>query len=93
MRWAARGHAPGPCIPFTKIIPGHGASVTHEDLKRFHAMLVETTGLVRKAIADGKSLADVKAAGLPEAWKEWGSGFINTSRWLEISYNRLKSAP
>jgi len=72
-----------------KIIPGHGALGTRADLEQYRDMLVETTGLVKKAIADGKSVADVKAAGLPEKYKDWGSGFINTSRWLEISYNSL----
>lgn len=73
-----------------KVIPGHGPLSTVEDLRRFHAMLVETTGIVRKAIQDGKTLEQVKAEGLPEKWKEWGAGFINTPRWLEISYNSLK---
>jgi hypothetical protein len=72
-----------------KIIPGHGALGTRADLEKYRDMLVETTGLVKKAIAEGKSLADVKAAGVPEKYKDWGSGFINTSRWLEISYNSL----
>ena len=72
-----------------KIIPGHGALGTRADLEKYRDMLVETTGLVKKAIADGKSLADVKAAGLPEKYKTWGSGFINASRWIEISYNSL----
>lgn len=72
-----------------KIIPGHGALATKADLEKYRDMLVETTGLVKKAIADGKTLADVKAAGLPEKYKDWGSGFINANRWLEISYNSL----
>jgi hypothetical protein len=24
---------------------------------------------------------------LPDKWKEWGSGFIKTDRWLETIYN------
>jgi cyclase len=70
-----------------KIIPGHGKLGTVEDLKNFHAMLVETTGLVKKGIADGKSLADLKAAGLPDKFKEFGTGFIKTDRWIETIYN------
>lgn len=73
-----------------KIIPGHGPLAGYADLKAFHEMLLETTGIVRKAISEGKSLDDVKTAGLPEKWKSWGTGFINTSRWLEISYNSFK---
>jgi glyoxylase-like metal-dependent hydrolase (beta-lactamase superfamily II) len=71
------------------IIPGHGALATREDLELFYTMLKETTGMIRKAIADGKTLAQVKAAGVPEAYKDWGAGFINTSRYLEIVYNSL----
>ena len=74
-----------------KIIPGHGPLATKKDLKAFHDMLVETTGIVRKAIAEGKSLEQVKAAGLPEKYKEWGAGFMNHARYIEIVYNNLKS--
>lgn len=73
-----------------KIIPGHGPLATKKDLQTFHDMLEETTGIIRKAIADGKSLEQVKAAGLPEKYKEWGTGFINHSRYIEIVYNDLK---
>jgi glyoxylase-like metal-dependent hydrolase (beta-lactamase superfamily II) len=75
--------------PDVKIIPGHGALGTRADLEKYRDMLVETTGIVKKAIAEGKTVAEVKAAGLPEKYKDWGSGFINTGRWLEISYNSL----
>lgn len=73
-----------------KIIPGHGPLATKKDLKAFHDMLVETTGVIRKAIAEGKSLEQAKAAGLPDKYKEWGAGFINHSRYIEIVYNNLK---
>lgn len=73
-----------------KVIPGHGKLATVEDLKGFHAMLLETTSLVKKSIADGKSLEDIKTAGLPEKWKSYGAGFINTGRWIETIYNDAK---
>ena len=50
-------------------------------------MLVETTGLVKKDIAAGKSLADLKAAGLPEKFKDYGNGSMKTDRWIETIYN------
>lgn len=75
----------------TKIIPGHGALGTREDLESFQAMLRETIELVNKAIADGQSLEQLKAAGMPAKYEGWGGGFINTSRWLEIAYNDLSS--
>jgi len=69
-----------------KIIPGHGKLATVEDLKEFHTMLLETTGLVKRSIAAGKSLDEIKNAGLPEKWKSYGTGFINTGRWIETIY-------
>jgi glyoxylase-like metal-dependent hydrolase (beta-lactamase superfamily II) len=70
-----------------KIIPGHGPVSTFEDLRTYHKMLLATTGIVLKRKASGMSLDDAKKAGLPEEWKDWGSGFINTERWIETIYN------
>ena len=70
-----------------KIIPGHGPLATRADLEKFHKTLVDTTSIVRQGIAEGKTLEQVKAAGLPEQYKDWGSGFINTPRWIEMVYN------
>ena len=75
--------------PGIKIIPGHGPLSEVEDLKRYHRMLVETTGIVRKRMVAGKTLEQIKAEGLPEEWKPWGAGYIKTDIWLELIYNSL----
>jgi cyclase len=69
-----------------KIIPGHGPLSTVDDLKLFHRMLVETTAIVRKGMAAGKSLEQLKKEGLPEEWKPWGAGYIKTDKWIETIY-------
>jgi cyclase len=74
-----------------KVIPGHGPLSDVEGLKAFHRMLVETTGIVRKKIAAGKTLKQIKADGLPKEWKSWGSGFIKTDTWIELVYNSLSA--
>jgi glyoxylase-like metal-dependent hydrolase (beta-lactamase superfamily II) len=74
-----------------KIIPGHGALAAPADLRRYHAMLVETTEVVRDAIAAGKTLEQIKAAGLPAQYREWGTGFISTERWIETIYRSLQT--
>ncbi|MDT4968593.1 MAG: cyclase [Acidobacteriota bacterium] len=76
-----------------KIIPGHGPLSTPDDLKLFHRMLVETTDIVRKQIAAGKTLDQIKLSGLPEEWKSWGTGFIKTPQWLELIYQGLSKRP
>ena len=74
-----------------KVIPGHGPLSTLDDLKSYHRMLLTTTDIVRKQIAAGKTLAEIKAAGLPDEWKTWGSGFIKTDRWIETVHRSLTS--
>jgi len=72
-----------------KIIPGHGALSDLEGLKSFHRMLVETTATVRKKMKAHKTLAQIKAEGLPDEWKPWGAGYIKTEMWLELVYTSL----
>jgi cyclase len=72
-----------------KIIPGHGPLSDVAGLKEFRRMLVETSDIVRKRMAAGKTLEQIKADGLPPEWKSWDGGFINANRWLETLYNSL----
>lgn len=69
--------------PDAAIIPGHGPVSKLDDLKAYHRMLVETTGIVRKKMAAGKSLAMIKSEGFGEEWKSWGAGFVTADRWIE----------
>ncbi len=76
-----------------KIIPGHGPLSSIDDLKTYHRMLTTTTEHVRKQIDAGRTVEQIKAAGLPDEWKQWGTGFINQDRWLETIHRSLTSAP
>ena len=72
-----------------KLIPGHGPISNLDDLKRYHRMLVETTDVVSKKMAAGKTVDQIKTEGLPEEWKDWGTGFIKTDLWLETIHRSL----
>lgn len=73
-----------------KIIPGHGPLAGREELERFVATIRESVSLVRTQVDAGKTLEQVKAAGMPEKFKSWGQGFINQDTWLETVYTSLK---
>jgi glyoxylase-like metal-dependent hydrolase (beta-lactamase superfamily II) len=75
-----------------KIIPGHGPLATADDLKKFHDMLVTTTGIVQQKIKAGKTLEQIKTEGLPDEWKSWGEGFIKTDRWIETIYRSFTAS-
>jgi glyoxylase-like metal-dependent hydrolase (beta-lactamase superfamily II) len=72
------------------IIPGHGPLGTLSDLKKFHAMLLGTTGVVKDEIAKGMTLDEAKKAGLPDEWKRYASDFITVDKWVETIYTNLK---
>ncbi len=76
-----------------KLIPGHGPLSGVEDLRTYHDMLVRTTEIVRKRIAEGQTLEQIKQAGLPEEWAGWSWGFIGTERWLETLHRALTGGP
>ena len=73
-----------------KIIPGHGPLSTIEDLRAYHSMLAETTELIRTRLRAGRTLEQARAEGLPDKWKEWGAGFVNTQQWIETVYRSLR---
>lgn len=75
----------------SKVIPGHGPLATVEDLKTYHGMLTATTEIVRKGMAAGKTLEELKAAGLGDPWKDWGSGFIKTDMWIATIHASLQA--
>jgi glyoxylase-like metal-dependent hydrolase (beta-lactamase superfamily II) len=73
-----------------KIIPGHGALATRQDLEKFHTMLAKTSDYVHAEIAKGMTLEQAKKAGLPDEWKPWASDFVPVERWVETVYTSLK---
>lgn len=79
----------GKLPPGVKLIPGHGPISTPDDLKLYHRMLVETSAVVREKMKAGKTVAQIKAEGLPEEWNSWGKGFIKTDVWIEIIHRSL----
>lgn len=74
-----------------KIIPGHGPLANIDDLKSFHSMLVETSGVVKSAIKQGKTLEEIKKEGFSkEITEKWGNGFLTTEQWIEIVYRSYR---
>ncbi|MEQ8831471.1 MAG: MBL fold metallo-hydrolase [Alphaproteobacteria bacterium] len=70
------------------IVPGHGPIATKADLRVYHRMLEDSLALVSDAIAAGKSLEEIQAAGVPEEWKSWAA-LIDEPTWLAIVHTSL----
>jgi len=72
-----------------RIIPGHGAVGSKADLQRFVEMLDDCIATVRQGVEAGHSLAEIQAAGLPEEYDDWASGFINEATFAGFIYHSL----
>ena len=72
--------------PDTRVIPGHGDLGDRAALQSYHDMLVATTDAVRAMMAEGKTLDEIKAAGLSDEWNGYASDFVPEARWIETIY-------
>lgn len=72
-----------------RIIPGHGPVGDIEDLRRFHAMLIETTAIVRGHIEAGKTLEEIQAEETFDDYPGWGDVFITAPQWSAMIYASL----
>lgn len=76
-----------------KIIPGHGPLATKDDLRKFIAVLKETSAAVEAGIKKGKTLDQLKQEKVLAKWDSWGQVFIKTDMFTEILYDSLKNKP
>jgi len=75
--------------PDVKIIPGHGALATIDDLRAYAQMLKDTTAAVQKALAEHKTLAQMKEEKVLAPWQKYSGSFVNTDAFIETIYNSL----
>ena len=76
-----------------RVIPGHGDLGSVVTIAESIEMIRATQKQVRDATAAGRSAEDIQKAGLGERWAEFGSGFINQERWIQILLAPTDTAP
>lgn len=72
-----------------KVIPGHGALSNMEDVKAFTKMLKETSAVVEKALANHKTLEQMKQEKILGPWEKFSGSMINSDAFIETLYNSL----
>jgi glyoxylase-like metal-dependent hydrolase (beta-lactamase superfamily II) len=76
-----------------KIIPGHGPIGSKADLRKFIAMLKETSAAVEAGIKKGKTLDQLKKEKVLAKWDAYGQSFIKTDVFTEILFDSLSKKP
>ena len=78
------------CAPTTIIIPGHGPVADCAALKRYRDVVATVRDRVQAAMAQGRTLEQLKAAGLSADFDAtWGRGFIRPEVFVELVYRSL----
>jgi cyclase len=78
----------------TKIIPGHGALASRDDLAAYLAVIRGVRDRVAALIAEGKTRDETIAAKPTAPWDaEWGQGFISGDFLAATVYDSLTGTP
>lgn len=72
------------------VVSGHNDTGTWDDLRAYHDMLVETVGIVRKGLAEGKDLAGLKEEKVLAEWESYAGSYVSTDEWLEYLVERIQ---
>jgi len=72
-----------------KVIPGHGALATLDDVRSFVTMLKETRGVVEKSVKAGKTLQQLQQEKVLAQWQKYSGEFVSTDLFIETLYNEL----
>jgi glyoxylase-like metal-dependent hydrolase (beta-lactamase superfamily II) len=72
-----------------KVIPGHGAPGTLDDVRAFVKLLKDTRAVVAKGLAEGKSLEQLRKEKVLEPWSKSAGDFVSVDAYLETLVNSL----
>lgn len=72
------------------LISGHRREYNLDELRKYHDMLGTTIDIVRKQMAEGKSLDEIMQAKVLSEWDAWGTWYIiNADSWIRWIYASL----
>ncbi|NNC71578.1 MAG: MBL fold metallo-hydrolase [Sphingomonadaceae bacterium] len=73
----------------TQIIPGHGPMASRADLIAYRDMVANIVGQVEAAMADGRSLDEIKAMNVTADYADRDGGFISGEQFVETVHASL----
>jgi cyclase len=76
-----------------KVIPGHGALSDLAGLREYRAMLADSIGIVGNAIAEGKTLEQMKEEKVLAKYEALSWQFISTDRFIETLDREIRPSP
>lgn len=74
------------------IVSGHNDTGTWNDLIAYHDMLVQTTEVVRKGLAEGKDLATLQEEEVLAEWEVYAGSYVSSDQWIEYLAEGMREA-
>ncbi|MFH2036904.1 MAG: MBL fold metallo-hydrolase [Candidatus Zixiibacteriota bacterium] len=65
------------------IVPGHGHDGDMKQFRGFYNMLVSTSDIVRRGVAEGKDLEILQKDDVIADWKEYEGSYVDANAWIE----------
>ena len=65
-----------------RVIPGHGPVTGVAELRKYRAMLDEAVGAVKKALATGKTVEQMKQEKILASLEDWNKGFVKADVFI-----------
>jgi len=72
-----------------KVIPGHGAIATLDDVREYTKMMRDTSAAVQTALAAHKTLDQMKQDKILGPWQKYSGAFVSTDAFIETIYYSL----
>jgi cyclase len=79
----------GQIPPDAMVIPGHGPVTGVAELRKYRGMLEEVAAAVKKNLAAGKTLEQLRKENLLAPWESWGKGFVKVDDFLSVMVEDL----
>jgi len=89
---AANEKAAAEFPPDVKVIPGHGAVASLADVRDYTKMMKDTLATVQGALANHKTLDQMKADKILAPWQKYSGNFVNSDAFIDTIYYSLTGA-
>ena len=73
--------------PSYRFVPGHGATLTFDDVVEYLELVSQSRHWVESRLDDGRSVNQVIESGLPGNWEQWDSPLVPTTVWIKMIYD------
>ena len=72
---------------------GHSENCRRDGVERFRAAIVETDSIVRRELEAGRSVAEMKGAGILKDWNLFARGYVSLDEWIDMLVDAHRPAP